>query len=198
MTNFKVLIESKLSTLLGKEIKVTEKAKECLQRLAESEKNFYSWPLKLLSIIFEVSPEIWNIFKEIDECFENFDFEVLDSQVKDYFSDKKSVPTVIFDKISDFDDFLDTFLVKPADAGAIGVIYTSTPPSKHQMIENILTIDNLVAMLFDVLYVGYYESDLAVAILLMNNYGISFGRNHRHYLDGLEHIMTNTESQTSQ
>lgn len=53
-------------------------------------------------------------------------------------------------------------------------------------------------MLFYMLYAGYYESDLAVALLIINNYGIIFGCNNRRYLDSLEHIMTKTESEASQ
>ena len=53
-------------------------------------------------------------------------------------------------------------------------------------------------MLFYVLYAGYYESDLAVALLIMNNFGIVFGRNNRRYLDELENIMTKTELKNSQ
>ncbi|QUS62550.1 hypothetical protein [Synechocystis sp. PCC 7338] len=194
MADLKASIESKLSNLLGKEVKVTEKAKECLHRLAESEKNFYSWHLKLLSIVFEVSPEILEILKKVDEGFNNFNFELLDSQIKDYFADKESVPTVVFDQVSDFDNFLAILFVKPTDTGGLGVIYTSSPPpEKHRMIADILTIDHLVAMLFYVLYAGYYESDLAVALLIMNNYGITFSRNNRRYLDSLENIMTKTE-----
>jgi len=197
MTSFKSLIESKLSNLLGKQITVSAKAQECLQRLADSDKTFYSWHLKLLSIIFEVSPEIWDILKEVDAGFNNFNFEVLDLQVREYFADKDEVPTVIFDKVSNFDDFLAILLVKPADTGGLGVISTSNSPGKNQIINDILTIDHLVAMLFYVLYIGYYESDLAVAILIMNDLGIIFGRNNRRYLDGLEHIVTRTELKTS-
>lgn len=197
MTSFNTLIESKLSSLLGKKITVTTKAQNCLQRLAESEQTFYSWHLKLLSIIFDVSPEIWEILKEVDDGFNNFNFEMLDLQVREYFADQESAPTVICDKVSDFDDFLATLLVKPADAGGLGVIYTSTPSSKNTIIGDVLTIDHLVAMLFYVLYVGYYESDLAVALLIMNNFRINFGRDNRRYLDGLEHIMTKTELKTS-
>jgi hypothetical protein len=193
MTDFKALIESKLSSILGKKIKVTNKAKECLQRLAESEQNFYSWHLKLLSIIFDVSPEIWDILKEVDEGFNNFNFEVLDAQVRDYFVKNESTPTVICDQISDFDDFLATLFFKAANTGGLGVVYTSPPPSKAEIIEDTVTIDHLVGMLFYVLYAGYYESDLAVALLIMNNFGIAFGRNNRRYLDELEHIMTKTE-----
>lgn len=48
-------------------------------------------------------------------------------------------------------------------------------------------------MLFYVFYVGYYESDLVVVLLIMNNFDIVFGWNNCCYLDELENIMIKIE-----
>ena len=201
MTDFHRAIESKLSQLMGKDVTVTPKAALCLHKLAESEPTFYSWHLKLLSIIFKVSPEIWDILQEIDECFAQFDFEYLDAEVKHYFIEQAASEYAAYtthDTITDFDDFLTTFFVGQPDPGGLAVVYDSPIPTKLRPIQTCVTVDHLIWLLFYVLYLGTYESDLAVAILSMSERGLVFGRINRRYLDGLERILLRTEPETAQ
>lgn len=196
VTGEKTEIEPKLSNLLGKKVKVTNNAEVCLQMLEQSEKNFYSWHLKLLSIIFELVPETFDALKQVYDYFERFDFEFLDLQVETYFEEKSSSPFVTHDTVSDFDDFLEQFFVKSPDTGAIAVLYSTNTSSKNPLIKDYVTVDHLIAMLFYTLYAGAYESDLAIAILLMSERGLYFHKTNRRYLDSMEGIITKTEAET--
>lgn len=201
MTDLNNPIAVKLCQLMGKEITLTPKAALCLQKLAESDANFYSWHLKLLSIILAEAPEIWAILQEIDECFANFDFEYLDGAVKHYFIERAASEYAAYtthDTITDFDDFLAKLFMGQLNSGNLMVVYDAEVPAKLRPIQTCVTVDHLIWLLFYVLYFSTYESDLAVAILIMSERGIVFGRYNRSYLDELERILPRTEPETAQ
>ena len=200
MTDLNNPIAVKLCQLMGKDMTLTPKAARCLQMLAESDANFYSWHLKLLSIILAEAPEIGAILQDIDQCFAKFDFECLDAEVKHYFMERAASEYAAYtthDTITDFDDFLAKLLMGKPDSGSLAVVYDAEVPAKLRPIQACVTVDHLIWLLFYVLYFGTYESDLAVAILIMSERGVVFGRGNRHYLDELERLLPRTELETA-
>lgn len=209
-------IQTTIYEEIGKHVTLSERASICFEQFYY-DKDFYSWQLKLLKSIFDTTPAVFNQLVNIDPCFKNFDYKKLRKVIRSTWywkyaqrsksnKDKSlilpSSPEAIFreyaqrseiNKEKKFSAIVHHLFSDP-DPGEIAVLYLpSEPPPKKELIKKIITVDDLVLLLFWTLFAGEYVSDLAVSLLHMAGKPIHMGSENRWYLETLQGIVTNVE-----
>jgi len=207
-------IERAISDRIGRPIRVTETASECLSELAR-ELPLPSWELWLLNRLLDAAP------KARTQCYLLADYRYRDllaifegkNKFVEYdWPESADRPTV--EDIQEGPDLRDSLLWRlrlpqpvslegvldmllgERPAGGVAVIYMESEPMPiAESVSAFFGIDDLLYLLFRTLYAGSRISDTGIALLILGGRSqpeMHLGKYNRWFLDGFEGIAFDT------